>query len=111
VGSSGRPARRRLIRIEFITGAVACSALGIAAIATVQSSLGLALGVWLLGAGANYVPLVLHAESLAAPGRLRAEIRVLVCRDLQRAAIDQLWIAVPFALALSALSRPAPGRR
>jgi hypothetical protein len=63
------------------------------------------VGVWLVGAGANYVPLALEAQRLSRPGALDAELSGLdVRRELRRAATAQLWIAVPFAVFLAALT-------
>jgi len=70
------------------------------------------VGLWLVGAGINYVPLALHARSLSRPGALEAELAgVDVRRELRRAGAQQLWIAVPLAVAVSAAvagrSRPS----
>ena len=93
-GTSGN-GRRRLIRAEFAVGAVGCSALGIAALLAAGSALWIAIGVWLVGAGPNYLPLALYAQSLSAPGRLEAELAdVDVRRELRRAGVQQLWIAL-----------------
>jgi hypothetical protein len=101
-GTAGSPRRRRLIRAEFVAGAVGCTLLGAFVVAT-GSGAWLAIGVWLLGAGANYVPLALHARSLSRPGALEAELRDAdLGRELRRAGVRQLWIAVPFAIAISA---------
>ena len=103
-GTRGSPRRRRIIRAEFFAGSAGCMVLGI--LALVHGSGGwLLLGVWLLGAGANYVPLALAAQRLSRPGALDAELSGLdVRRELRRAATAQLWIAVPFAVCLAALT-------
>jgi len=72
--------------------------------ASLGKRLGVILGVWLVGAGVNYLPLALHAQSLSRPGALEAELsNVDVRRELRRAGVWQLWIAVPFAVAIAAL--------
>jgi hypothetical protein len=103
-GTRGSPRRRRIIRAEFFAGAAGCTTLGI--LALVRGSGGwLFLGVWLVGAGANYVPLALAAQRPSRPGALDAELSGLdVRRELRRAATAQLWIAVPFAVCLAALT-------
>ena len=104
-GTAGSLRRRTLIRAEFVVGAVGCTALGIAALSSAGSALWLAVGIWLVGAGANYVPLALYAHSLSSPGRLEAEIGGGDVRaELRRAGIRQFWIAVPFAVAVAALA-------
>jgi hypothetical protein len=112
-GTTGSPRRRRLIRAEFFVGIVGCIGLGSLALATVTGWMTL-VGVWLIGAGVNYIPLALHAQSLSRPGALEDELRnVDIRHELRRAGIQQLWIAVPFAVALSAtlIPRRVAGRR
>src|SRR6516164_586130 len=88
-GTSGSERRRTLIRVEFAVGAIAWWLL---------------LGVWLVGAGLNYVPLAVHAQSLSRPGALEAELDgVDVRAELRRAGAQQFWIAVPGAVALAGL--------
>ena len=102
-GTAGSLQRRRLIRIEFIVGAVGCTALGVLSLVS-GSGWVVVLGVWLLGVGVNYVPLALQAHSLSRPGVLEAELDGLHLRhELRRAGVRQLWIAVPLAVAISGL--------
>jgi len=110
-GTAGTARRRRLIRAEFVLGAVGCTALGALALAGGGGWMTV-VGLWLVGAGINYVPLALHARSLSRPGALEAELAgVDVRRELRRAGAQQLWIAVPLAVAVSAAvagrSRPS----
>jgi hypothetical protein len=106
-GTSGRPWRRRLIRAEFFLGAIGCIGLGAFVLAS-GSGWMVALGLWLIGAGINYVPLAYEAQSLSRPGALEAELRGIdVHRELRRAGGRQLWIAVPLAVAVFAVA----GRR
>lgn len=99
-GTSGTARRRRIIRAEFVVGAVGCTCLGVVAVVTGSGSM-IALGVWLIGAGINYVSLAVHAQSLAKPGVLEEELRGVDLRPaLRRAGVQQFWIAVPLALVL-----------
>jgi hypothetical protein len=104
-GSRGTLTRRRLIRIEFVAGAVACTGLGaLVFAASSESWLWLVVGIWLLGAGINYVPLAVYAQSLSRPGALEAELDGVDVRgELRRVGVQQLWIAVPFAVAIAAV--------
>ena len=104
-GTAGGLRRRRLVRAEFVVGAVGCTALGIAAVVSAGDALLFAVGVWLIGAGVNYVPLALYAHVLSVPGRLEAEIGDGDVRpELRRAGVRQFWIAVPFAVAVAAVA-------
>ena len=103
-GTAGTLRRRRLIRAEFIVGAVGCTALGVVSLVSGRGWVDV-LGVWLLGAGINYIPLASEAQSLSRPGALEEELHSLDLRhELRRAGVRQIWIAVPFAVAISALS-------
>jgi hypothetical protein len=100
-GSSGSARRRRVIRAEFIAGTVGCTGLGLLCLARGTGWIA-AVGFWLLGAGINYLPLALHAQALSKPGALEAELEGVDTRsELRRAGVQQLWIAVPFAVALA----------
>jgi hypothetical protein len=107
-GSRGSIRRRQIIRAEFWIGAVGCTALG-AFLLSSGGGWGLVLGVWLIGAGINYLPLALHAQSLLRPGALETELdSVDLRRELRQAGVRQLWIAVPFAVAIAALAQARP---
>lgn len=85
-------------------GAVGCTAVGVLSLVSGSGWVDV-LGVWLVGAGINYIPLALQAQSLSRPGALEAELHGLDLRnELRRAGVRQLWIAVPFAVAMSALA-------
>src|SRR5262245_46721080 len=102
-GSAGSKRRRRIIRAEFVAGAVGCTILGLLGIFR-GSGWMVVLGFWLVGAGINYVPLALHARSLSRPGALETELAGVDVRSgLRRAGLQQFWIAVPFAIAVFAL--------
>jgi hypothetical protein len=103
-GTVGSSRRRQIIRAEFFVGAVGCLALGLLALVRGTGWM-IVLGFWLVGAGINYIPLALHAQSLSRPGALEAELAgVDVRRELRRAGVQQLWIAVPLAVAVFALA-------
>jgi hypothetical protein len=108
-GTAGTMRRRRIIRAEFFLGAVACTGLGALALATASGWM-TALGIWLVGAGINYVPLAREAQRLSRPGALEAELQgVELRRELRRATVQQLWIAVPLAVAVfSLVARRSP---
>jgi hypothetical protein len=96
--------RRRLIRAEFFLGAAGCIGLGALVLAT-GSGWMVVLGIWLLGAGINYIPLAREAQLLSRPGALEEELRGIELRhELRRAGVQQLWIAVPLAVAMSSLA-------
>jgi hypothetical protein len=104
-GAAGTLRRRRIILAEFIGASVALLALG-GWIAAAGAGLGgRLLGIWMIGAGLNYVPLAGHAIMLSRPGALQAELAgVDTARELRRYSIVQLWIVVPLAL----VARAAP---
>jgi hypothetical protein len=99
-GAAGTRRRRRLIGLEFFLGAIGCIGLGAFVLATGSGWMILA-GLWLIGAGINYVPLARHAQSLSRPGALEAELQGVNLRpELRRAGVQQLWIAIPLAIAV-----------
>ena len=103
-GRAGTRRRRRLIRAEFLLGAVGCTGFGMFVLVA-GSGWMLALGIWLLGAGINYIPLARQARLLSRPGALERELHGVNLRDgLRKAGVQQLWIAVPFAVAVFALA-------
>jgi hypothetical protein len=104
-GTRGSLRRRAVIRMEFYAGAIGCTALGALVLAR-SSGWYLLLGIWLVGAGLNYVPLAVYAQVLSRPGALEAELEgVDVGAELRRAGREQFWIAVPGAVALAAVLR------
>lgn len=110
-GTAGTQRRRRLVLAEFIVGAVGCTALGLLALTAGDVLMSL-VGIWLVGAGINYVPLALQAHALSAPGALEEEVRgVDLPHEVCQADAQQLWIAVPLAVAVSALVDVTSRRR
>ena len=111
-GTTGSLRRRRVIRAEFVVGAVGCVILGVWVLVTTDSSVWRVIGGWLVGAGANYVPLALYAQRFSGPGALEAElVAVDRRRELRKAGAQQFWIAVPFAVAIAALVTEVAARR
>ena len=103
-GTAGKQRRRRLIRAEFVVGAVGCTGLGLFVLISAGSTLWLLVGCWLVGIGINYVPLALHATALSRPGELEDELSGLdVPRELRRVGLQQFWIAVPLVVAGAAV--------
>ncbi len=104
-GSAGTPRRRKLIRAEFVIGAIGCTILGVLTLTRGHGGVWDLVGFWLVGIGVNYVPLALHARSLSRRGALEAELQGLdLRRELRKAGAQQFWIAVPFVVALVALA-------
>jgi len=109
-GTAGTRQRRRLIRAEFFAGAIGCTGLGLVVVVTGSGWMAV-LGIWLVGAGVNYVPLAIEAQLLSKPGALEQELHgVDLRRELRSSGVRQLWIAVPFGVAVSALVRRRPRR-
>lgn len=105
-GTSGTTRRRRLILAEFLAGFAGM--LGFSAVVFVRSSnlVGQALGLWLVGAGLNYLPLAVYAIMLSGPGVLDAELAgVDLRRALRRYGVLQLWILVPLSLVVFTAAR------
>jgi hypothetical protein len=111
-GSAGGRRRRLVIRWEFVVGVFGCFALGALVLASTSSSLWLLIGVWLIGAGINYAPLAAYATTLSRPGALERELESIdTRRELRRAGVHQLWIAVPCSVALAALIQERQRKR
>lgn len=106
-GAAGTQRRRRLIRAEFVVGAVGGLALGLWAAITAATLPWQLFGAWVAGVGVNYAVLAWHAALLSRPGALEAELAgVDVPCELRRHSYLQAWIFVPLLLAVLALRRP-----
>jgi hypothetical protein len=105
-GTVGARWRRRVIVVEFIVGAVGGIALGLW-IALSSPTVGWQLfGAWLIGMGANYLVLALHAVSLSRSGALDNELAGIDVRaELHYYGLAQLWVVVPLTMAVIALSQ------
>ena len=105
-GTVGARWRRRVIAAEFIVGALGGIAPGLW-IAISSQTVGWQLfGAWLTGTGANYLVLALHAVSLSRPGALDTELAgVDVRAELRHYGLAQLWVAIPFTVAVFALAQ------
>jgi hypothetical protein len=107
-GLTGTRLRRRVIVAEFWLGALACASLGIALIIATSTPLELVLGGWLIGLGANYVPLALYATAFSRGHALRDELAGADLRtELRYYTRTQLWVLVPGALVAFVVARPA----
>src|SRR5579862_7528689 len=108
-GRYGTGRRARIIRAEFTAGGCTCAALGILTLIR-GNGWWIAIGVWLVGVGANYVPLAREARRLSGPSALTEAIQGRdLDQELHHAARAQLWIAVPFALCFAALVTAGSG--
>jgi hypothetical protein len=105
-GTVGARWRRRVIVVEFIVGAASGIALG-PWVALSSGTAGWQLfGAWLIGIGANYLALALHAVSLSRPAVLDTELAgVDVRAELRYYGLAQLWLVVPLAVAAIALAQ------
>jgi hypothetical protein len=106
-GTAGTRRRRRLVRAEFVLGAVGCIGLGVWAAVTAPALGWRLFGAWLAGAGVNYAVMAWQAILLSRPGALEAELAgVDIPRELRHYSSRQFWIAVPLLFAVLALRRP-----
>jgi hypothetical protein len=107
-GARGTTRRRRVILAEFIIGAAAMVALGVWFVIGVPGLGYHILGIWVIGAGLNYVPLAAYAVSLSRAGALEAELAgVDTSQELRRYSVRQVWLLVP----LSLVAMAARGRK
>jgi hypothetical protein len=105
-GTAGTSRRRRIITAEYLLGAIMCPAVGISVLHARPAPATAILGIWLVGVGVNYIPLALHAVSLLRQGTLDTEVAGTDMRlELRRYGVKQLWIAVPFLLAILAIAQ------
>ena len=108
-GARGTRRRRSIILAEFALGTLACTALGIWSL-TRGGVVGVVVGVWLLGVGANYLPLAGNVASLWRPERLQAELAGTdLNAELRHYTQVQIWVLVPFWIAGRALAQTGRG--
>ena len=110
-GARGTTRRRRIILAEFVAGAIVMVGFGVWLATVPGTPFDRALGIYVILAGVNYVPLALYAVALSRPGALDAELTgVDTGREIRRYSLLQFWIFVPLALVVMA-SRQAVSRR
>lgn len=97
-----------MILAECSLGAVGSLALGVFLLSTSTAVAYLVLGVWLLGLGANYVPLTFHAITLSRIDTLERELAGVDLRiELRHYTRVQFLVMVPFLLVVLALAQGA----
>ena len=95
-GLNGTVLRRRLIIAEFVLSALAGIGIGLFLLFSTPDAVGIVLGLYAIGVGANYVPAAIHALSLRSPARLKAELAGAdVESELRHYTAAQLWVFVP----------------
>jgi hypothetical protein len=105
-GSAGTMRRRRIIRTEFMLGAIGCTSRGLLAVVE-GSGWWVVVGIWLIGAGVNYVPPGTACAVTLTAWRAGGELAGIDVRsELRHAGLQQFWIAVPLAVAVFAVVRP-----
>ncbi len=98
-GARGTRRRRLIILAEFALGTLGGAALGVWAL-TWGGVVGLGLGVWLLGLGANYLLLTWNVALLWRRGRLHEELAdVDLQAELHHYTRAQIWVLAPFWIA------------
>ena len=111
-GRHGSVRRRRLILAEFVLAAIDVPLLGLAILRASSSAPQVLLGAYLIGVGLNFVPLALHAISLARAGRVDAELAgVDVSAELRRYTTRQLFIGIPMLVLILGTAQAAASWR
>lgn len=105
-GGRGSLLRRRVILAEFVIGTVGAFAFAVFLLASSSDLLGTILAVWLIGLGANYLPLAVYAIAFSRPGALEDEVAsVDVPAQLRHYTARQFWIAVPLLMLVLAIKQ------
>jgi hypothetical protein len=105
-GNKGSPLRRRLILVEFLVGALGGVGLGVLTLVTASDAIWIAVGIWLVGVGLNYVPLAFHAISLTRRGELERELAGVDIRsEIRLYTKAQFRLLVPLWLAILAFNQ------
>jgi hypothetical protein len=103
-GIAGTRRRQRIIRAEFVLGAIGGLGLGIWVALAGATAGWQAFGAWVAGVGVNYAVLVWQTAGLSRPGALAAELAAVdVPRELRRYGLLQFWIVVPLLFAVLVL--------
>jgi hypothetical protein len=101
-GTAGTRRRRRIVLSEFVVGTVGLILVG--ALLLIHGAW--LWAAWLLGCGAGYGALALHAVTLYPRGRLEAELDGADVRaELRRYSIAQLLLFVPGLVAVVAVAQ------
>jgi hypothetical protein len=101
----------RLIVAEFAIGTAVCAGLGVLAIASGIRSLAhgisfaLVLGLLLIGAALNYLPLLIHSIDISRKDSSKEEAKEELARPelIRRYSARQFVLLVPFAVAVMAV--------
>jgi len=111
-GRHGNKRRRRLILAEFVLAAIDVPLLGLAILRAASSAPQALLGAYLIGVGLNFIPLALHAISMARADRLDAELAGLdVQAELKHYTARQLFIGIPALMLILGPVQAAASRR
>lgn len=111
-GATGTAFRRRLVTAEFAIGAIGGIAFGLWLTLTSSGPVGILFGLYLIGLGANYVPLAITTIRLRSPADLRSELRgVDIGAELHHYTATQFLVFVPGLLAYLAVRPASTGRR
>ena len=97
----------RIIVPEYVLGVAAPLAFGLVSFAgglSAGSWFQIVFGLWLLGIGVNYVPLLLYALAIARAGTVEAEGRPEIARA-RRYGAQQVVILVPLLVAAVAIAQ------
>ena len=106
-GVRGTALRRRVVLAEFAVALPVSAALGCWLVIGASGLTARVLGIWVIGAGLNYVPLAAYAVSLSRAGALEAELAgVDAGQELRRYSALRLWTFVPLSLIAMTLRRP-----
>jgi uncharacterized membrane protein len=96
----------KLILVEFAIGVLLPLAIGILFLSRGHSRLVFIFGLYMLALGMNYLPLLLHAISIARSGDAAAEVSHELSKGRQSARkyqVQSLLLLIPFAVPVLAL--------
>ena len=105
----------RVIMAEFAVGIALPLILGLFSlraglVSAVQSWWETALGLWLVGIAANYVPLLIYAVAIVRGGTMKQEGQAELAQ-VKRYGIQQMIILIPFLVVVLALAQEGRRRR
>ncbi len=99
-----------LITAEFAIGVLFPVFLAYFDLRSMHSGLQAALGLWLVGVAANYVPLLIYAVVIARSGMVEKEGRPELAR-IKQYNTQQFLLLVPFLVAILAVIQELGQRR